>query len=268
MGCSTTILDRIIERKRAEVADRKAYYPVEALQALVAKQDPPRGFYNSLAFQVASKKSAVIAEIKRASPSKGLLRSDFQPALHASQYETAGATCLSVLTDQDFFQGSDADLKAARGACTLPVIRKDFMIDPYQIIESRALGADCILLIVSALNEDKLEELYETARSVALDVLVEVHDERELHCALELDSRLIGINNRNLHTFETKLEVTLDLLHQIPNDRLLITESGILQTKDVELMHAHGIYGFLVGEALMRQPDPGVALTGLFQDLA
>jgi indole-3-glycerol phosphate synthase len=268
MGCSTTILDRIIERKRAEVADRKAYYPVEALQALVAKQDPPRGFYNSLAFQVASKKSAVIAEIKRASPSKGLLRSDFQPALHASQYETAGATCLSVLTDQDFFQGSDADLKAARGACTLPVIRKDFMIDPYQIIESRALGADCILLIVSALNEDKLEELYETARSVALDVLVEVHDERELHCALELDSRLIGINNRNLHTFETKLEVTLDLLHQIPNDRLLITESGILQTKDVELMHAHGIYGFLVGEALMRQSDPGVALTGLFQDLA
>ena len=268
MGCSRTILDRIIERKRAEVADRKADYPVEVLQALVAKQDPPRGFFNSLTSQVASKKSAVIAEIKRASPSKGLLRSDFQPALHASQYETAGATCLSVLTDQDFFQGSDADLKAARGACSLPVIRKDFMIDPYQIIESRALGADCILLIVSALNEDTLEELYETARSVALDVLVEVHDQRELHRALDLDSRLIGINNRNLHTFETKLEVTLDLLDQIPNDRLLITESGILQTKDVELMHAHGVYGFLVGEAFMRQQDPGVALTGLFQDLA
>ena len=163
MGCSRTILDRIIERKRAEVTERKADYPVEVLQALVAKQDPPRGFFSSLTSQVASKKSAVIAEIKRASPSKGLLRSDFQPALHASQYETAGATCLSVLTDQDFFQGSDADLKAARGACALPVIRKDFMIDPYQIIESRALGADCVLLIVSALNEDMLEKLYETA---------------------------------------------------------------------------------------------------------
>tara|TARA_B100001287_G_scaffold259908_1_gene247537 strand:- start:40 stop:846 length:807 start_codon:yes stop_codon:yes gene_type:complete len=267
MGCSTTILDRIIERKRVEVADRKARYAVEELQDLIAKQDPPRGFSDSLVSQMESKKSAVIAEIKRASPSKGLLRSDFQPALHASQYETAGATCLSVLTDQDFFQGSDADLKAARGACALPVIRKDFIIDPYQIFESRALGADCILLIVSALNEATLEGLFETARSVALDVLIEVHDERELHRALELESRLIGINNRNLHTFETKLEVTLDLLDKIPEDRLLITESGILQTKDVELMHSHGVYGFLVGEAFMRQPDPGVALMGLFQDL-
>ena len=268
MGCSTTILDRIIERKRAEVVDRKAGYPVEELKDLVSKQDPPRGFSDSLVSQMESKKSAVIAEIKRASPSKGLLRSEFQPALHASQYEKAGATCLSVLTDQDFFQGSDADLKAARGACALPVIRKDFIIDPYQIFESRALGADCILLIVSALNEATLEELFETACSVALDVLIEVHDESELGRALELDSRLIGINNRNLHTFETKLEVTLDLLDKIPEDRLLITESGILQTKDVELMHSHGVYGFLVGEAFMRQPDPGLALMGLFQDLA
>ena len=268
MGCSTTILDRIIERKRAEVVDRKAGYPVEGLKDLVSKQDPPRGFCDSLVSQMESKKSAVIAEIKRASPSKGLLRSEFQPALHASQYEKAGATCLSVLTDQDFFQGSDADLKAARGACALPVIRKDFIIDPYQIFESRALGADCILLIVSALNEATLEELFETARSVALDVLIEVHDESELGRALELDSRLIGINNRNLHTFETKLEVTLDLLDKIPEDRLLITESGILQTKDVELMHSHGVYGFLVGEAFMCQPDPGLALMGLFQDLA
>jgi indole-3-glycerol phosphate synthase len=173
-----------------------------------------------------------------------------------------------VLTDQDFFQGSDADLKAARGACQLPVIRKDFMIDPYQIVESRALGADCILLIVSALDDAKLAVLHETALSVGLDVLIEVHDERELHRALALDNRLIGINNRNLHTFETKLEVTLDLLDQMPDDRLLITESGILQPQDVQLMHSHGVYGFLVGEAFMRQPDPGVALTHLFEDLA
>jgi indole-3-glycerol phosphate synthase len=267
MSCSTTILDRIIARKRQEVADRQSKRSIEELEAMLKDQDPTRGFSDRLVAQAATQKSAVIAEIKRASPSKGLLRADFQPALHAEQYEQAGASCLSVLTDQDFFQGSDDDLKAARGACSLPMIRKDFMVDPYQIIESRALGADCILLIVAALNDADLKSLHETALSVGLDVLIEVHDERELHRALELDTRLIGINNRNLHTFETKLEVTLDLLNQIPDDRLLITESGILQAKDVELMHAHGVYGFLVGEAFMRQPDPGVALTGLFQDL-
>ena len=267
MSCSTTILDRIIARKRQEVADRQSKRSIEELHAMLKDQDPTRGFSDRLIAQAATQKSAVIAEIKRASPSKGLLRADFQPALHAEQYEKAGASCLSVLTDQDFFQGSDDDLKAARGACSLPVIRKDFMVDPYQIIESRALGADCILLIVAALNDADLRSLHETALSIGLDVLIEVHDERELHRALELDNRLIGINNRNLHTFETKLEVTLDLLDQIPDDRLLITESGILQAKDVELMHVHGVYGFLVGEAFMRQPDPGVALTGLFQDL-
>ena len=267
MSCSTTILDRIIARKRQEVADRQAKRSIEELQAMLKDQGQTRGFSDRLIAQAATQTSAVIAEIKRASPSKGLLRADFQPALHAKQYEQAGASCLSVLTDQDFFQGSDDDLKAARGACSLPVIRKDFMVDPYQIIESRALGADCILLIVAALNDTDLKSLHETALSVGLDVLIEVHDERELRRALELDNRLIGINNRNLHTFETKLDVTLDLLDQIPDDRLLITESGILQAKDVELMHAHGVYGFLVGEAFMRQPDPGVALTGLFQDL-
>jgi indole-3-glycerol phosphate synthase len=267
MSCSTTILDRIITRKRQEVADRQSKRSVEELHVMLKDQDPTRGFSDRLIAQAATQKSAVIAEIKRASPSKGLLRADFQPALHAEQYEKAGASCLSVLTDQDFFQGSDDDLKAARGACSLPVIRKDFMVDPYQIIESRALGADCILLIVAALNDADLKSLHETALSVGLDVLIEVHDERELHRAFELDNRLIGINNRNLHTFETKLEVTLDLLDQIPDDRLLITESGILQAKDVELMHANGVHGFLVGEAFMRQPDPGVALTGLFQDL-
>ncbi|MEE2820646.1 MAG: indole-3-glycerol phosphate synthase TrpC [Pseudomonadota bacterium] len=267
MSCSTTILDRIIARKHQEVSDRKAQLSIKTLESMLADQDAARGFTDQLVKQAMTQKSAVIAEIKRASPSKGLLRADFQPALHAQQYERAGASCLSILTDQDFFQGSDDDLQAARGACNLPVIRKDFMVDPYQIIESRVLGADCILLIVAALDDAELRHLHDTAISVGLDVLIEVHDERELERALLLDNQLIGINNRNLHTFETRLEVTLDLSKHIPDDRLLITESGILRAKDVELMHAHGIYGFLVGEAFMRQLDPGVALTGLFQDL-
>ena len=267
MSYSTTVLDRIIARKRQEVADRQSKRSIKELKSILADQDATRGFTDRLVNQAMAQKSAVIAEIKRASPSKGLLRADFQPALHAQQYERAGASCLSILTDQDFFQGSDDDLQAARGACNLPVIRKDFMVDPYQIIESRVLGADCILLIVAALDDADLRRLHDTALSVGLNVLIEVHDERELERALALDNQLIGINNRNLHTFETRLNVTLDLLQHIPDDRLLITESGIMRPKDVELMHAHGIYGFLVGEALMREPDPGVALTGLFQDL-
>ena len=267
MSCSTTILDQIIARKRQEVSDRKAQRSIQDLERMLVDQDATRGFTERLVKNATAQKSAVVAEIKRASPSKGLLRADFQPALHAQQYEKAGASCLSVLTDQVFFQGSDDDLQAARGACNLPVIRKDFIVDPYQIVESRVLGADCILLIVAALNDTDFRRLHDTALSVGLDVLIEVHDESELERALALDNRLIGINNRNLHTFETRLEVTLDLLQHIPDDRLLITESGILQANDVDLMHAHGIYGFLVGEAFMRQPDPGVALTGLFQDL-
>jgi indole-3-glycerol phosphate synthase len=268
MSCSTTILDRIVARKRQEVAVRRAQRALEELYEVLTDQAAVRGFSRRLVAQVEAQKPAVIAEIKRASPSKGLLRADFQPALHAQQYESAGASCLSVLTDQDFFQGSDDDLQLARSACGLPVIRKDFMVDPYQIIESRALGADCILLIVAALNDSDLRLLHETALSVGLDVLIEVHDETELHRALKLDSLLIGINNRNLHTFETKLEVTLNLLEQIPDDRLLITESGILKARDVDLMQEHGVYGFLVGEAFMRQPDPGVALKELFQSLS
>ena len=268
MSCSTTILDRIVARKRQEVAFRSAQRALEELYEVLTDQAAVRGFSRRLVAQVEAQKPAVIAEIKRASPSKGLLRADFQPALHAQQYESAGASCLSVLTDQDFFQGSDDDLQLARSACDLPVIRKDFMVDPYQIIESRALGADCILLIVAALNDSDLRLLHETALSVGLDVLIEVHDETELHRALKLDSRLIGINNRNLHTFETKLEVTLNLLEQIPDERLLITESGILKARDVDLMQEHGVYGFLVGEAFMRQPDPGVALKELFQSLS
>ena len=268
MSCSTTILDRIVARKRQEVAVRSARRALEELYEVLTDQAAVRGFSRRLVAQVEAQKPAVIAEIKRASPSKGVLRADFQPALHAQQYESAGASCLSVLTDQDFFQGSDDDLQLARSACDLPVIRKDFMVDPYQIIESRALGADCILLIVAALNDSDLRLLHETALSVGLDVLIEVHDETELHRALKLDSRLIGINNRNLHTFETKLEVTLNLLEQIPDERLLITESGILKARDVDLMQEHGVYGFLVGEAFMRQPDPGVALKELFQSLS
>ncbi len=267
MSCSITILDRIITRKRQEIADRKAQRSSNRLFEMIQSQTKPRGFTRQLEGQIRAERSAVIAEMKRASPSKGLLRADFQPSQLAGQYELAGASCLSVLTDQDFFQGSDEDLLGARSACELPVLRKDFMVDPYQILESRALGADCVLLIVAALNDDDLKQLLEIARSVDLDVLIEVHDECELQRALKLDNQLIGVNNRNLHTFETSLDVTFQLLSQIPDDRVLITESGILEPKDVERMRNAGVYGFLVGEALMRHPDPGLALTDLFQDL-
>lgn len=267
MSCASTILDRIVARKRQEVAERRAVVSETALRERIPTASPVRGFAAQMLAQTAASRSAVIAEIKRASPSKGLLRADFQPALHAAQYAKAGATCLSVLTDQDFFQGSDQDLLDARAACDLPVIRKDFMIDPYQIYESRALGADCVLLIVAALKDAELHALFQCARDVGLDVLVEVHDGDELARALLLDTPLIGINNRNLHTFETRLETTYGLLDQVPADRVLITESGIVQRADVEAMHAHAVFGFLVGEAFMRQPDPGVALQDLFQDL-
>jgi indole-3-glycerol phosphate synthase len=267
MSCSSTILDRIIARKRQEVAERAALVSEAALRERIETASPVRGFAQQMIAQTAARRSAVIAEIKRASPSKGLLRADFQPALHAAQYAKAGATCLSILTDQDFFQGSDQDLLDARAACDLPVIRKDFMVDTYQIYESRALGADCVLLIVAALNTTELHALFRCARDLGLDVLVEVHDGDELVRALELDTPLIGINNRNLHTFETRLETTYALIDDVPKDRVLITESGIVQRADVEAMHAHGVFGFLVGEAFMRQPDPGVALEDLFQDL-
>ncbi len=268
MSCSTTILDRIIARKRQEVQERSAHTSESDLRTRAETADPVRGFAARMQAQVATGRSAVIAEIKRASPSKGLLRADFQPALHAAQYANAGATCLSVLTDQDFFQGSDQDLLDARSACDLPVIRKDFIVDPYQIYESRALGADCVLLIVAALKQPELEALFACAREVGLDVLVEVHDGDELSRALQLDTPLIGINNRNLHTFETRLETTFELIDAVPDERVLITESGILQASDVQAMHAQSVYGFLVGEAFMRQPDPGVALGELFQDLS
>ena len=226
--------------------------------------DPPRGFVAALQARVDAGAAAVIAEIKKASPSKGVLREDFRPAEIAASYARGGAACLSVLTDVDFFQGGDAYLQQARAACALPVIRKDFIVDPYQVVEARAIGADCILLIAACLDDAQLHGLNDQARTLGMDVLIEVHDGHELARALCTDNRLIGINNRNLRTFEVSLQTTLDLLGDLPGDRLVVTESGILQPADVALMRAHGVHTFLVGEAFMRADDPGARLRELF----
>lgn len=260
-----TVLEKILARKAEEVAERRARAGLADVEALARAADAPRGFARALQERVARKQAAVIAEIKKASPSKGVLREDFVPAEIAKSYESGGAACLSVLTDIDFFQGADEYLQQARAACSLPVIRKDFMIDPYQIVEARALGADCVLLIVSALDDVRMAELASVAKDVGLDVLVEVHDGDELERALKtLDTPLVGINNRNLHSFEVSLETTLDLLPRIPGDRLVITESGILTRADVELMEINRVYAFLVGEAFMRAEEPGMELKRLF----
>ncbi len=260
-----TVLEKILARKVEEVAERSARVSLAELERLAASADAPRGFAKALIEQAARKQPAVIAEIKKASPSKGVIREHFVPADIAVSYQKGGATCLSVLTDVDYFQGADVYLQQARAACALPVIRKDFMIDPYQIVEARALGADCVLLIVSALDDVKMAELAATAKGVGLDVLVEVHDGDELDRALNvLDTPLVGVNNRNLHTFEVSLETTLDLLPRIPRDRLAITESGILTRADVELMEINEVYSFLVGEAFMRADNPGYELQRLF----
>ena len=260
-----TVLEKILARKVQEVAERSARVSLAELERMAAQADPVRGFANALLAQAKLKQPAVIAEIKKASPSKGVIREDFVPADIAKSYEAGGATCLSVLTDIDFFQGADAYLQQARAASKLPVIRKDFMIDPYQIVEARALGADCVLLIVSALDDVKMAELASVAKGVGLDVLVEVHDGDELERALKiLDTPLVGINNRNLHTFDVNLETTLDLLPRVPRDRLVITESGILNRADVELMEISDVYSFLVGEAFMRAENPGHELQRLF----
>ncbi|WP_338468741.1 indole-3-glycerol phosphate synthase TrpC [Azotobacter vinelandii] len=259
-----TVLEKIIARKLEEVAERSARVPLAKVEALARSASAPRGFAEALRAQVESKEPAVIAEVKKASPSKGVLREHFVPAEIAKSYEEGGATCLSVLTDVDFFQGSDAYLQEARAACGLPVIRKDFLIDPYQVVEARALGADCVLLIVAALGDAQMLELAATAKEVGLDVLVEVHDGTELERALQLETPLIGINNRNLHTFEVSLETTLDLLPKVPRERLVVTESGILNRADVELMEVSGVYAFLVGEAFMRAEKPGAELRRLF----
>ena len=260
-----TVLEKILARKAEEVAERLARVSFADVERLAAQADAPRGFAKALIEQAKRKQPAVIAEIKKASPSKGVIRENFVPADIARSYQKGGATCLSVLTDVDYFQGADSYLQQARAACTLPVIRKDFMIDPYQVVEARALGADCILLIVAALDDVKMAELASVAKGVGLDVLVEVHDGAELDRALKvLDTPLLGINNRNLHTFEVSLENTLDLLPRIPRDRLVVTESGILNRADVELMEISDVYAFLVGEAFMRAESPGQELQRLF----
>lgn len=260
-----TVLEKIIARKFEEVAERSARVSLAELEQLAKAAEAPRGFANAMLRQAERKQPAVIAEIKKASPSKGVIREHFVPADIAVSYEKGGATCLSVLTDVDYFQGADDYLQQARAAVSLPVIRKDFMVDPYQIVEARALGADCVLLIVSALDDVKMAELAATAKSVGLDVLVEVHDGDELERALKtLDTPLVGVNNRNLHTFEVSLEATLDLLPRIPADRLAITESGILNQADVQLMKINRVYSFLVGEAFMRAENPGIELQRLF----
>ena len=260
-----TVLEKIIARKFEEVAERRARVSFAEVEALARTADAPRGFAAALQARVARREPAVIAEVKKASPSKGVLREHFVPAEIARSYAAGGATCLSVLTDIDFFQGADDYLREARAACSLPVIRKDFMVDPYQIVEARALAADCVLLIVSALDDGRMAELAATAKDVGLDVLVEVHDASELERALKvLDTPLVGINNRNLHTFEVSLDTTLDLLPKIPSDRLVITESGILNRADVELMEINEVHAFLVGEAFMRAEEPGVELQRLF----
>ena len=223
-----------------------------------------RGFAAALRARVAAGQPAVIAEIKKASPSKGVLREDFHPADIARRYERGGAACLSVLTDRDFFQGCDAYLQEARAACRLPVIRKDFILDPYQVLEARLLGADCILLIAACLDDTRMAELNAQALELGMDVLIEVHDRAELERALPLPGQLIGINNRDLRSFRVSLDTTLGLLDAIPPDRLLVTESGILTRDDVALMRAHGVHAFLVGEAFMRAADPGAALGQLF----
>jgi indole-3-glycerol phosphate synthase len=261
----STILQQILARKVEEVAARRALVSLAELEQQAQAAGAPRGFAAALLAQAKRKQPAVIAEIKKASPSKGVLREEFNPAELAKSYASGGASCLSVLTDVDFFQGSDAYLQQARAACSLPVIRKDFMLDPYQIVEARALGADAVLLIVAALDDVRLAELAAVAKAHGLDVLVEVHDGDELDRALNtLDTPLIGINNRNLHTFEVNLETTLDLLPRVPRDRLVVTESGILNRADVELMEISGVYAFLVGEVFMRAVSPGTELQRLF----
>ena len=259
-----TILKKILDRKAEEVAERKAKTTLAQLEMQIKEAGKCRGFSKALVERISHKRPAVIAEIKKASPSKGIIREHFEPAAIAESYAANGATCLSVLTDKDFFQGDEAYLTEARDACKLPVIRKDFTIDPWQVAESRALGADCILLIVAALAPEQLKELAACARDYHMDCLVEVHNQKELDQALALETQLIGINNRDLNTFKTNLSVTYKLLPNIPEGTAVITESGIHIREDVEEMLSHGVYGFLVGESFMRAAEPGEKLKELF----
>jgi indole-3-glycerol phosphate synthase len=258
------ILKRILARKVEEVDARNRRVSLQDLGERVASAAPPRSFVGGLQEKMAAGLPAVIAEIKKASPSRGILRENFDPVQIALSYENAGAACLSVLTDVDFFKGDDNYLQQARAACSLPVLRKDFVIDPYQVYEARVLGADCILLIVAALGDAMLKELYQLAVHLEMDALIEVHDREELDRALAIPAPMIGINNRDLRTFETRLDVTLGLLDRITDDRIVVTESGIHTPADVALMRSRGVNAFLVGEAFMKAADPGEKLAELF----
>ena len=263
-----TILKTIIKRKYEEVEERSANVTLGALEQRIKQQMgtdfDPRGFTESIAFSIVGRHCAVIAEVKKASPSKGILREHFEPAAIAKSYQRGGASCLSVLTDADFFQGHEDYLMQARAACSMPIIRKDFIVDPYQVFEARAIGADCILLIAASLEDAQMAELNQVAKKLGMDVLVEVHNGEELERALHLDNRLIGINNRDLHTFDVSLNTTIELLKDIPESRIVVTESGIITREDVQLMHEHNVHTFLVGETVMRADDPGEKLKALF----
>ncbi len=260
----STILQRINQRKREEIAERSALQSFASLRDKAEKMPAARGFQAALEAQVQQDQPGVIAEVKKASPSKGLIRPDFQPASIARSYSKVGAACLSVLTDRDFFQGHEDYLVEARSACQLPVLRKDFTIDEWQVAEARVLGADAILLIVASLEQARLRDLYQLAVQLGLDVLVEVHDQHEMERALKTGSRLIGVNNRDLHSFETHLETTWELLDMVPDDRLLVTESGLNSSADIDAMWARGVRSFLIGETPMRADDPGAELQKLF----
>ena len=262
------ILKKILERKREEVDERKAKQPLSDVRQQAMQAPACRRFYAAITLRIDTGHTAVIAEIKKASPSKGVIRRNFDPAAIARSYEKGGATCLSVLTDMDFFQGSDADLGLAREVCKLPVLRKDFIIDPWQVYESRIIGADCILLIVSALTDAHLQELSGIAYELGMDVLVEVHNREELERAVMLRTPLIGINNRDLHTFNTSLDTTINLMIDVLSDRTVVTESGIRNSEDVSRMRKHGVNAFLVGETFMSADDPGTKLKQLFSTSA
>lgn len=258
------ILIKILDRKREEIAERSAVVSIDELKKKCASADTVRGFIHSIENKLSNNQSAVISEIKKASPSKGLLRENFNPAEIAKSYAENGAACLSILTDKDYFQGHEDYLKQARAACDLPVIRKDFIIDPYQVYEARAIDADCILLIVAALDDETLHTLFTLAKELGMDVLMEVHDEDEMARALKTKARLIGVNNRNLRTFDTSLDTTLRMLNMVDDDHILVTESGIHNIDDVQLMRDNGVNSFLVGEAFMRADNPGEKLAELF----
>lgn len=265
MAAMSTILNKIVDQKSVEIAARKSEFPRHRLVAQLDESPPIRGFYFALKDCIQSGRDAVIAEVKRASPSIGMIREEFDPIEIAQSYIDGGAACLSILTDETFFKGSDTYLQSVRTHCRLPILRKDFIIDPYQVYEARILGADCILLIVAILSTEALEDLYALANNLNMDVVVEVHDKAELDIALTLRNPLIGINNRNLHTFETTLKTTFELMPHIPKNYLVITESGIHSRENVESMREHDVHAFLVGEAFMRFMDPGSRIKELFR---